>query len=119
MPKKFYIDIPIPPIKPDCCKVCPFVGVIPRRKRKAGSKKTMVCMMKPTAMSPESIEIKESERAGTRHPHHRPCDRYYHAYREYYKRGFPVSEVIYIECRTPYEQKYRGEYEIDFGDDNQ
>ena len=117
MPKKLLIEVPVPPIKPDCCKLCPFIGMIPKHKRKAGSKKTMLCIATLKAMSKESISIKESERAGTRHIHHRPCDNVYEAWKDY-RHGFPVGKEIYKECRVPYQQLMGGAYEIDFGDDN-
>lgn len=102
----------IPAEKPDCCEQCPFLGLIPKHRRKAGSKKTMLCLATMKAMSKEATCIRESERAGTRHPFHRPCDTRWEAWWQLPRQEMGISIQAYNECRIPYEQTR--EYVIDF-----
>ena len=115
MPIRPFYSQPVPPKKPDRCKDCPFLGIVPQAKRKKGSKLTMLCMATMKAISHESISISEEERRGTKHPHNRPCDGKYHVWLEYPRGIFPLSKQVYRDCRVPYEQGTIAEYEIDFG----
>ena len=112
MPKKVTYLQPVPPVKPDCCEQCPFIGIIPAARRKKGSKKTMVCLATMKAVSRESIRIKESERAGTRHIFHRPCDHKWDAWWQLPGQKIGIGITQYNECRIPYEQKQQ--YTIEF-----
>lgn len=112
MPKRLFVLQQLPPIKPDRCIDCPLLGLIPADRRKKGSKKTMVCLGTMKAISQESTRIAESERAGTKHILHRPCDAKYAAWLTLPQAKFGISIQAYNECRVPYEQ--RMEYTIDF-----
>lgn len=110
--KKLFIQQPIPPVKPDRCVDCPLLGIIPKERRKKGSKKTMVCLGTMKAISQESTRIPESERAGTKHILHRPCDNKWDAWQSLPQMKIGISIQAYNECRIPYEQKQQ--YIIDF-----
>lgn len=112
MPKLTIYKQPVPPIKPDTCKKCPLLGIIPEGRRLKGSKKTMICLGTMKAISKESISISEASRKGTKHPFHRPCDRKWAAWQQLPKAEIGISIKAYNECRIPYEQSL--EYEIDF-----
>lgn len=112
MPSQTHYLQPVPPIKPDSCASCPFVGIIPAAKRKKGSKLTNICLATMRAISHESISIRESERKGTKHPFHRPCDNRWEAMHQMPGHRFGISIRAYNECRIPYEQAQ--EYTIIF-----
>jgi len=112
MPRSIFYKQQIPPVKPDCCRSCPLLGIIPKDKRKSRSKKIMVCLGTMKAITRESINILESERKGTRHPFHRPCDNKWEAWLQLPGQKIGLSITAYNECRVPYEQQQ--EYTIDF-----
>lgn len=119
MPRKLFIGIPIPPVKPPKCASCPFVGIIPEAKRKKGSKKTYRCLALNKAISKRSITIVEEEKKkrDPKHPFHRPCDRYYDAFLQLPGRVMNIPISNYNESRVPYIQLQA--IPIDFGNMNE
>jgi len=64
------------------------------------------------ALDEQVITIRESERKGTKHPWHRPCDSKWHGWWQIPGGKFGISITAYNECRIPYEQQQ--DYTIDF-----
>lgn len=111
--KKTFVRVP--PVKPDRCWDCPFLGKVPPAKLRKGSKKTFVCMARMKALTGRGVMIRASKRDAA-HPLNRPCDMYWAAYSASPKGRVQVNSLMYVECRVPFEQSLQ--YEIDFDDDD-
>ena len=103
MPKHNTTPIQLPAEQPDCCALCPLVGIIPKELRKKGSKETYCCLGTMEALSQRGIYVRASEK-DSRHPWHRPCDSTWKAWMLYPKRTIYVGNVAYIQCRMPFIQ---------------
>ena len=101
MPKKNVIWIKLDIEQPDSCTQCPMLGLIPKYRLQRGSQETRICVATRHAMSARASRSKASEH-DSKHPLHRSCDAFYHAWAEKGGRGIPTT--AYIEERLPYEE---------------
>ena len=102
MPIKPFIKTKIPMEQPDCCALCPLLGLIPKEERPFGSKETHVCIARQEAMSGRGITVRKSQR-DSHHPLKRPCDDYWQTWYEGGRGSYPIKKEFYIRYRHPYE----------------
>lgn len=103
MPKYNLTKIQLPAEKPDCCALCPLVGIIPKHLRKHGSYETLVCIGTMEALTKRKSEVRASEK-DSHHPLHRPCDNKWDAWMQLPERKISIGNTAYLQCRIPYEQ---------------
>ena len=104
MPKHNTTPIQLPSEKPDCCALCPLVGIIPKGNRPKGSKETHCCLGTMEALSGRGVHVRASEK-DSRHPWKRPCDNRWQAWMEQLpNRRLYISNIAYVQCRIPFEQ---------------
>lgn len=96
--------VKLPPEKPDCCAVCPLLGLIPKEKVPPKSYETLVCIGTREAITKRASEIRASKR-DKKHPLHRFCDSKWDLWMELKNRCLMVNREFYLLCRIPYEQK--------------
>lgn len=58
MPKHNTTPIQLPAEQPDCCALCPLVGIIPKANRPKGTKETHCCLGTMEALSGRGIKEK-------------------------------------------------------------
>ena len=104
MPKRNHTLITLPTVKPDCCAICPLVGLIPKHyDRPRGSKETHVCLGTYEALTGRGIKVRASQK-DSNHRLRRPCDDKWDAWQLFPGRKFAVNTQYYLEFRVPYEQ---------------
>lgn len=101
MPKHNVIKVKIPIEQPDCCTLCPLLGLIPKWRLERGSQETYICVATRHAMTARASRSKASAH-DAKHPLHRSCDPFYHLWAEKGWRGIPAA--AYNEERLPYEE---------------
>lgn len=102
MPKRVTRKIKIPTEQPDCCAMCPLLGVIPKEERPFGSKETHVCIARQEALSGRGISVKASGR-DSHHPLKRPCDEFWEVWTRLPGGYYPMKDEFYLRYRLPYE----------------
>jgi len=94
--------VKLPTAKPDCCALCPLIGMIPKEQRQHGSYENLVCLGTLDALTKRGSQVRESKR-DKKHPLHRPCDTNWELWQTLPKGELPISKDLYIQCRIPYE----------------
>ena len=101
MPKQLIKRIHLPTEQPDCCALCPLVGVIP--KGQTSGQYTHICCATRDALTRRGIRVEASKR-DSKHPWHRPCDDWWDSFISHNPRheyGIPMER--YWAWRKPYE----------------
>lgn len=88
--------------QPDCCALCPLLGIIPKGEYPKGSKETRVCIPCQDAMSERGSKVRKSKR-DSHHPLKRPCDDLWSAWYEAGQGFYPMKKEFYIKYRLPLE----------------
>ena len=96
--------VKLPEKQPDCCAICPLIGLIPKDKVPPKSYETLVCIGTCEAITKRASAIRASLR-NKKHPLHRPCDSKWALWMELKNRIIGVNKEMYLQCRIPYEQK--------------
>lgn len=93
--------------QPDCCKECPLIGIIPEAYRQKGVRQSYCCLgtYPHTALTSKGIEVRASQRKGTGHLLHRPCDDRWEEWMKLPNHIFLLSAESYRLCRLPYENR--------------
>ena len=104
MPRRKFVQIQLPAMKPDCCNECPLLGLVPKHLRQPGSKETCVCCGTLDALNARITRVRASER-DKRHPLRRPCDSRWDAWQTLPLRRLGISTEVFTECRVPWEMQ--------------
>ena len=91
--------VQLPEKKPDCCRDCRLLGMVPKGKRKRYSKKTFLCLGVVKAMTEDKTFKKESECKDPKHPLERPCDEHWDRWMNYPRRIINVNKKLYGDSR--------------------
>lgn len=103
MPKRNIIQVQLPAEQPDCCAMCPLLGLVPKYvARPKNSKETHVCLGTMEALTQRGTRIRASQR-DSHHPLKRPCDHRWPMWMTLPQRKLGLSIETYRECRVPYE----------------
>ena len=103
MPKRNIIQVQLPPEQPDCCAMCPLLGLVPKYvARPKNTKETHVCIGTMEALTQRGTKIRASQR-DSHHPLHRPCDYRWAMWMTLPQRKLGLNYDTYRECRIPYE----------------
>ena len=103
MPKRNIIQVQLPAEQPDCCAMCPLLGLVPKYvARPKNSKETHVCLGTMEALTQRGTRIRASQR-DSHHPLKRPCDNRWPMWMTLPQRKLGLSIDTYRECRVPYE----------------
>ena len=104
MPAKPYTDIQLPPKQPDCCNMCPLLGLIPKERRKPKSQETLICLGTGDAINARQARSLASKHT-TKHPLKRWCDDRWDRWQEepYYGK-IPVRKIDLSIFRDPWER---------------
>ena len=95
--------VKLPPCQPDCCAVCPLLGLIPKNVvRPKHSKETLVCLGTMEALTQRGSKIRASQR-DQHHPLRRPCDDRWDMWMTLPNRILNVNRDYFRDCRIPYE----------------
>lgn len=103
MPARPFIKTKMPMEQPDCCALCPFIGIIPKEERPKGSKETRVCITTGEAMSERGSRVRKSQR-DSHHPLRRPCDELWDAWYQAGGGYYGLKKEFYMRYRLPYNQ---------------
>ena len=95
--------VKLPEKQPDCCAICPLIGLIPKDKVPAKSYERFVCLGTNEAMTQRAIRIRASQR-NSKHPLHRYCDSKWAIWMTLKNRCLGINGTMYLQCRIPYEQ---------------
>lgn len=95
--------VKLPEKKPDCCALCPLLGLIPKDRVPHKSYETLVCLGTNEAITKRASVIRESQR-NKKHPLHRYCDSKWPIWMQLKNRCLGISKQMYLQCRIPYEQ---------------
>ena len=90
--------------QPDCCAICPLLGIIPKEERPFGSKETHVCIARQEAISGRGIQVRKSQR-DSHHPLKRPCDEFWELWTTAPGMVYPMKNEFYMRYRLPYESQ--------------
>lgn len=104
MPAKPFIKRKMPMEQPDCCALCPFLGIIPKGEYPKGSKETRVCIPCQDAMSERGSRVRKSQR-DSHHPLKRPCDELWDAWYQAGQGYKGIKKEFYIKYRLPLEEE--------------
>ena len=96
--------VKLPEKQPDCCAICPLLGLIPKDKVPPKSYETLVCLGTNEAMTQRASRIRASQR-NSKHPLHRYCDSKWQFWIKQPKRCIGINATMYLQCRIPYEQR--------------
>ena len=95
--------IKLPEKQPDCCAICPLLGLIPKDRVPAKSYEKLVCLGTNEAMTQRASRIRASQR-NNKHPLHRYCDNKWQFWMQLKNRCLGINSTMYLQCRIPYEQ---------------
>ena len=95
--------IKLPEKQPDCCAICPLLGLIPKDRVPAKSYEKLVCLGTNEAMTQRASRIRASQR-NSKHPLHRYCDNKWQFWMQLKNRCLGINSTMYLQCRIPYEQ---------------
>lgn len=95
--------VKLPEKQPDCCAICPLLGMIPKDKVPSKSYENLVCLGTNEAMTKRASQIRASHR-NSKHPLHRYCDDKWQIWMQLKNRCLGISSTMYLQCRIPYEQ---------------
>ena len=95
--------IKLPEKQPDCCAICPLLGLIPKDRVPAKSYEKLVCLGTNEAMTQRASRIRASQR-NSKHPLHRYCDNKWRFWMQLKNRCLGINSTMYLQCRIPYEQ---------------
>ena len=95
--------IKLPEKQPDCCAICPLLGLIPKDRIPAKSYEKLVCLGTNEAMTQRASRIRASQR-NSKHPLHRYCDNKWQIWMQLKNRCVGINATMYLQCRIPYEQ---------------
>ena len=95
--------IMLPEVKPDCCRECKLLGLVPKGyPAPKYSKKTHLCIGVPKAMTEDKTFKRESLSNDPKHPLKRPCDDHWDRWMTYPRRIITVNKALYRDSRDPY-----------------
>lgn len=95
--------VKLPEKQPDCCAICPLLGLIPKDRIPAKSYEKFVCLGTNEAMTQRASRIRASQR-NSKHPLHRYCDEKWQFWMQLKNRCLGINGTMYLQCRIPYEQ---------------
>jgi hypothetical protein len=95
--------VKLPEKQPDCCAICPLLGLIPKEKVPPKSYEKLVCLGTNEAMTQRASRIRASQR-NSKHPLHRYCDKKWQFWMQLKNRSLGINGTMYLQCRIPYEQ---------------
>ena len=107
--------ISLPETKPDSCRDCKLLGLVPKGASKPKySKKSHLCIGVPKAMTEDMADKRASECTDPKHPFKRPCDEHWERWTSNPGRIIKINKTFYRDSRDEYLAKI---YQtIDFGD---
>ena len=95
--------IKLPETKPDCCRECKLLGIVPKGyPAPKYSKKTFLCLGALKAMTEDKTTKRESESNDPKHPLRRPCDEHWDRWLTNQNRIVCVNKALYRDSRDPY-----------------
>lgn len=98
--------VQLPENKPDCCRECKLLGLVPRDyPMPKYCKKTYLCIGVPKAMTEDKANKKESECNDPKHPLKRPCDDHWDRWMTNPHRILKVNKTFYRDSRDQYLSK--------------
>lgn len=107
--------IQLPETKPDCCRECKLLGLVPKGyPAPKYSKKTYLCIGAAKAMTEDKTFKRESESNDPKHPLERPCDAHWERWMTNPRRILCVNKHFYRDSRDLYLSRIYPT--IDFGD---
>ena len=105
MPKKAIIPTQLPMEQPDCCAMCPLIGLIPKNQRQPGLRQSYVCLgVLGEPLSSKGIWTSAEKERQKKRKLHRVCDSRWEAWTQLPGRKFGMSYAHYLQYRLPYEQ---------------
>ena len=123
--KAYYIPRKLTQTKPDKCRNCPLVGLIPKKERRRGLREKYLCLgvFEPVKdangfpilddngeeildfprIKSKRINVSWKTRKESGHLYHRPCD---YIYKLWAQRGYrSMRSDIYMKYRLPFEEE--------------
>lgn len=98
-----YQNVPLPETKPDCCRDCKLLGIVPKGYPSPKySKKTFLCIGVAKAMTEDKTFKRESQANDPKHPLVRPCDNHWDRWMTNPRRILKVNKNLYRDSRDPY-----------------